>query len=123
MCSWLARLGWSHGDDEVFTLDELASLFDLDAVGRSAGQANFGKLDWQNQQFLARLDGEELFARVRPFLEAATGRAATYVDVAGLGPPAFPPRPPPRNRGCACPARPPRPATTARPSLSATAST
>ncbi|MEZ4218842.1 MAG: glutamate--tRNA ligase [Myxococcota bacterium] len=82
MCSWLARLGWSHGDDEVFTLDELASLFDLDAVGRSAGQANFGKLDWQNQQFLARLDGEELFARVRPFLEAATGRAVD--DAPGL---------------------------------------
>jgi len=74
MCSWLARLGWSHGDTEIFTLDEIAKLFDLDGVGRSAGQANFGKLDWQNQQFLARLDVDDLFSRVRPFLVAAAGR-------------------------------------------------
>lgn len=74
MCSWLARLGWSHGDQEVFSRDELVRLFDLDGVGRSAGQANFGKLAWQNQQFLAALPADELVARVRPFLEQAAGR-------------------------------------------------
>jgi glutamyl-tRNA synthetase len=73
MCSWLARLGWSHGDQEIFERDELVQLFDWSGVGRSSGQANFGKLAWQNQQFIARLSGDELFARARPFLEAETG--------------------------------------------------
>jgi len=69
MCSWLARLGWSHGDQEIFSRDEFVGLFDLSDVGRSAGQANFGKLDWQNQQFIAALPSDELLERVRPFLE------------------------------------------------------
>ena len=73
LCSWLMRLGWSHGDQEVFTLDEFSQLFEFGDVGRSAGQANFGKLDWQNQQFLARRSGDELFALVQPFLESAAG--------------------------------------------------
>jgi glutamyl-tRNA synthetase len=82
MCSWLARLGWSHGDQEIFELDEFVALFDLAGVGRSAGQANFGKLDWQNQQFLAALPADSLFERVRPFLEAvAEGPVA---DTPGL---------------------------------------
>jgi len=77
LCSWLARLGWSHGDQEVFTREDLVRLFALEDVGRSAGQANFGKLDWQNQQFLAQLDPDALFDQARPFLEAAAGESVT----------------------------------------------
>ncbi|MEE2663923.1 MAG: glutamate--tRNA ligase [Myxococcota bacterium] len=69
MCSWLARLGWSHGDQEIFARDEFVRLFDLSSVGRSATQANFGKLEWQNQQFVAALPSDELLERLRPFLE------------------------------------------------------
>jgi len=73
LCSWLARLGWSHGDEEIFSLSELARLFSFDGVGRSAGQANFGKLDSQNQHFIAELGADELFSRLRPFLENTVG--------------------------------------------------
>jgi glutamyl-tRNA synthetase len=82
MCSWLARLGWSHGDDEIFPLDEFARLFDFDGGGRSAGQANFGKLDAQNQHFIGILESEKLFSLVQPFLESAVG--APVPDSSGL---------------------------------------
>jgi glutamyl-tRNA synthetase len=82
VCSWLARLGWSHGDQEIFQRDEFVRLFDLSGVGRSAGQANFSKLEWQNQQFIAALSSDELFARARPFLEVEA--AGPVEDSAGL---------------------------------------
>ena len=69
MLSWLARLGWSHGDQELFALDEIGALFDFDAVGRAPGQANFSKLEWTNQQWIAQLAPEALWERVHPFLE------------------------------------------------------
>jgi glutamyl-tRNA synthetase len=82
MCSWLARLGWSHGDQEIFERDEFVALFDLSGVGRSAGQANFGKLDWQNQQFITALSADDLLERARPFLEAVAG--GPIADTPGL---------------------------------------
>ena len=73
MLSWLARMGWSHGEQEVFTRDEIARLFDLAEVGRTPGQANRSKLDWTNQQLLRTLAAGDLQSRVWPFLEAVAG--------------------------------------------------
>ncbi len=69
MLNYLVRLGWSHGDQEVFSLDEMIELFDLDDVNASASAFNPEKLAWINQQHIIALSTEELGARLRPFLE------------------------------------------------------
>lgn len=52
LLNYLARLGWSHGDKEIFRLDELIRLFDLDKVSRSAASFDPAKLLWVNQQHI-----------------------------------------------------------------------
>jgi glutamyl-tRNA synthetase len=71
LCNWLVRLGWSHGDDEVFGLDDIGRLFDLDAVGRSSARADSGKLQWLNQHYLRGLSPERLAAALDPYIERA----------------------------------------------------
>jgi len=70
MISFLARLGWSHGDQEEFEKDELCRLFDFDACGKSAGVFDFKKLLWQNARRIRALTPAELLARTKPFLLA-----------------------------------------------------
>lgn len=74
MLSWLARLGWSHGDQEIFTAREIIEHFGLEHVGRSGAQADPAKLEWVNQHFLKERPPESLFEASRPFLEAVAGR-------------------------------------------------
>ena len=72
MVNFLALLGWSPGGDrEVLTRDELTSLFDLDAISGGNAVFNLEKLDWFNQQHIARLTGPDLLARIRLRLEEA----------------------------------------------------
>lgn len=56
LLNYLARLGWSHGDQEIFTLDEMIHLFDIKDVNNSASAFNTGKLQWLNQQYLKSSD-------------------------------------------------------------------
>jgi glutamyl-tRNA synthetase len=72
---WLARIGWSHGDQEVFTREEIRALFDLEKVHRSAAQADAGKLSWLNQHWIKALPLPELMDALLPFLTAAAGHA------------------------------------------------
>ena len=58
--NYLARLGWSHGDDEIFTREQLVAWFDLDHLGRSAGQFDEAKLRWVNAQHLKLCDNAQL---------------------------------------------------------------
>ncbi|MCX8118056.1 MAG: glutamate--tRNA ligase [Desulfobacterota bacterium] len=67
--NYLVRLGWSHGDQEEFTLKELIEKFSLEAVGRSAAAINPGKLDWLNSQYLKRIDPDDLVEKALPFIE------------------------------------------------------
>jgi glutamyl-tRNA synthetase len=71
MLNWLARIGWSHGDQEVFSREEIRALFDLDKVHRSAAQADAGKLAWLNQHWIKALPRPELLVALLPFLSAA----------------------------------------------------
>lgn len=80
MVNWLVRLGWSHGDDEIFTLQEIEHLFDLDAVGRAGAQADLAKLDWLNQHYLKALSPDDLFARLLPALEKEASREVSRSD-------------------------------------------
>jgi glutamyl-tRNA synthetase len=62
--NYLVRLGWSHGDQEFFTIEEMQSLFDIADVNKSAAAFNFEKLAWLNQQHMMRATP----ARVAPVL-------------------------------------------------------
>ena len=73
--NYLVRLGWSHGDQEIFTRDELVREFTFDHVGATAGVFNPEKMLWVNHTWIKRLTPEELAARARPFQEAAGLRA------------------------------------------------
>ncbi|MDT8370620.1 MAG: glutamate--tRNA ligase [Gammaproteobacteria bacterium] len=52
LLNYLVRLGWSHGDQEIFTLDEMISHFDIENVNRAASSFNTDKLLWLNQQYI-----------------------------------------------------------------------
>ncbi len=67
LCNWLVRLGWSHGDDEVFSLEQIGKLFDLDAVGRSSARADSAKLQWLNQHYMGEIGSTQLVAALEPF--------------------------------------------------------
>ena len=58
--NYLVRLGWSHGDQEVFSVDEMIELFSLDAIGQSASAFNTEKLIWLNQHYIKSLPAEQV---------------------------------------------------------------
>lgn len=70
LLNYLARLGWSHGDKEIFSLKELISLFSLDQVGSSAAVFDLEKLLWVNSLHMKNLTSAELLDRLLPLLEA-----------------------------------------------------
>jgi glutamyl-tRNA synthetase len=75
MVNYLARLGWSHGDDEIFSREQFLQWFNLDHLGTSAGRFDDAKLRWVNAQHLKAMADADLAERVRPFL-AQRGIAA-----------------------------------------------
>jgi glutamyl-tRNA synthetase len=81
MVNYLARLGWSYGDQEIFTRTELVERFDVKDVSASGAVFDQTKLEWLNHEVIKASDGTRLAALVGPFLSAA-----------GLAPPADPAR-------------------------------
>jgi glutamyl-tRNA synthetase len=69
MLNYLARLGWSHGDEEIFTMEQFCSWFDLDHLSRSPAQFNPEKLAWLNNYYIKAADNERLADLARPQLE------------------------------------------------------
>jgi len=68
MVNYLARLGWSHGDAEIFSREQFLQWFNLDHLGKSAAQFDETKLRWVNAQHLKAMANEELAELVKPFL-------------------------------------------------------
>jgi len=68
MVNYLSRLGWSHGDDEIFSTEQFLAWFHLDHLGRSAAQFDEAKLKWVNLQHMKMLSAEALSEAVTPFL-------------------------------------------------------
>ena len=68
MVNYLARLGWSHGDDEIFSRQQFLDWFDLDHLGRSAAQFDDAKLRWVNAQHLKATDDSQLAVWVKDIL-------------------------------------------------------
>ncbi len=71
MLNYLVRLGWSHGDQEIFTVDQMISLFDVNDVNQSASSFNPEKLLWINQQHIIAMPPSELGVALLPFLVKA----------------------------------------------------
>lgn len=69
MLNYLVRLGWSHGDQEIFTRQEMIENFSLDALNKSASSFNTEKLNWVNQQYLMSEALEKIVELVRSRLD------------------------------------------------------
>jgi glutamyl-tRNA synthetase len=69
LLNYLARLGWSHGNEEVFSKDQLVEWFDLAHVSRSAAQFDPGKLAWLSQQHIKVAPDARLAALIEPALK------------------------------------------------------
>ena len=99
LVNYLVRLGWAHGDQEIFNREELVSLFTLEAVGRSAAVFNPEKFLWLNQHYIKEYSAERLAEEMLPFWSRLTeapveqsfarnivhdmqGRAKTLVELA-----------------------------------------
>ena len=69
LVNYLVRLGWSHGDQEIFTMEELITAFSLESVGKSASVFNPEKLLWLNQHYIMGYPVERLTQLMLPFWE------------------------------------------------------
>ena len=69
LLNYLVRLGWSHGDQEVFTTEEMIEYFDIADVNQSASAFNPEKLRWLNQQHIKVMPTAALAGELRPYLE------------------------------------------------------
>ena len=67
--NYLVRLGWSHGDQEIFSRGDLEKVFDLEHIGKSAAVFDFQKLRWVNSEHIKTAPFEVIFENLRPFLE------------------------------------------------------
>jgi len=76
LVNYLARLGWSHGDEEMFTVEQFLQWFDLAHISRSAAQFNPEKLRWLNHQYLRLRPDADLAELVAPRIERAGGKLA-----------------------------------------------
>jgi glutamyl-tRNA synthetase len=79
MVNYLARLGWSHGDQEIFTRDEMVRLFDIKDVASSGAVFDLTKLEWLNQEYIKAMDGARLAELAGPFI-ARAGLTVTLDD-------------------------------------------
>jgi len=65
MLNYLARLGWSHGDDEIFSMEQFCAWFNVDHLTKSAAQFNFEKLAWLNNHYIKLADNARLAGLAR----------------------------------------------------------
>jgi len=85
MLNYLSRLGWSHGDDEIFSMEQMCSWFNLDHLSKSPAQFNAEKLAWLNNHYLKIADNNRLAQLVRPHMPEAQFDGAPALDaVIGL---------------------------------------
>ncbi len=68
LLNYLVRLGWSHGDQEIFSLDEMIELFDIDAVNKAASTFNTEKLLWLNQHYIKSSDPARIAHLLSPLM-------------------------------------------------------
>lgn len=69
MVNFLARIGWSHGDQEIFSVEELIKVFDIPDIGKSSGKFDVKKLDATNQHWIKAKPPAEIAKALAPFVE------------------------------------------------------
>jgi glutamyl-tRNA synthetase len=74
--NYLVRLGWSHGDQEIFTTQEMIEAFDLPAIGRSAARFDFAKLENLNGHYIRNSEDQSLVTQFENVLDYVPGGAA-----------------------------------------------
>ena len=84
LLNYLVRLGWSHGDQELFTLAEMAQLFDIHEVNKSASAFNPDKLLWLNQQHMMRAPLRQLAVQLQWQLERLGIKAENLEQLEGI---------------------------------------
>ena len=106
LLNYLARLGWSHGDQEIFSEAEMIAAFDIDDINKSAAAFDLDKLLWVNQHYIAHLPLSELVTHAAPYfvqagldvsdaaqlaavVDAQRTRAKTLVEMADKSRPFF----------------------------------
>jgi len=95
LLNFLVRLGWSHGDQEIFSLDEMVELFDPADINKSASSYNLDKLLWLNAHYIKNMPNRELAERLSAYgvsieghdrmemlLDATKERGKTLVELA-----------------------------------------
>lgn len=78
--NWIIRLGWSHGDQELFSRDEIVSNFDLAAVSRTGARADPDKLTWLNHHYIQTAPTDVLLKLVDPFLAQSLGAPVEHSE-------------------------------------------
>lgn len=71
MVNFLARIGWAHGDDELFSRKQLVEWFTLEGISPAPSRFNLGKLNWVNQEHMKRLPEDALGRHLAPYLQRA----------------------------------------------------
>jgi len=101
LLNYLVRLGWSNGDQEIFSIDDMVSLFDVDDVNKAPSSFNTEKLEWLNQHYIKEADPAHIATLLSPHLgklgidptqgpdlvkvvEAQQERANTLVEMADI---------------------------------------
>ncbi|MBK1641236.1 glutamate--tRNA ligase [Chromatium okenii] len=84
LLNYLVRLGWSHGDQEIFSIEQMIELFDIGDVNKAASAFNTDKLNWLNQQYLQHAEPQRIARLLSPHLghlgiDPSTGPALTAV--------------------------------------------
>ena len=99
LLSYIVRLGWSHGDQEIFSVDEMIKLFELKNINKSSASFNQEKLDWINQSYIKTTEINELLSElewhlnqlsidlsdgpdIKEVIEALRDRSKSLVDMA-----------------------------------------
>jgi glutamyl-tRNA synthetase len=67
--NYLVRLGWSHGDQEVFTPEEMIELFDIDGINKSSSSLSVEKLQWLNQHYMKQMTAQELAQELQFYIQ------------------------------------------------------
>lgn len=84
LLNYLARLGWAHGDEEIFNMEQFTEWFNLESISRSPAKFNPEKLRWVNQQYIKAADNNRLADLVRPFMENKIGPLAASPALADV---------------------------------------
>ena len=80
LCNYLLRLGWSHGDEEILSMEQATKLFSLEKIGRSPARFDQAKLDHLNRYYLRHADEKQLLPLIVSRLETSLGRPLSKTE-------------------------------------------